>query len=192
MSPRIDFLTRAQWRAAPERPGHLSRRRDLLVGVTFHHTTGANLGDTDTGQWARNIQHFCFGRGYGDIEYNAMIRAFVDPHDGKPRGLFVEGRSARWVGAHATSTDNLANRTTSGVALMGDADEVLSHPKLVPTVRALVGLAWYFQLMYAHANGIKRSQRWGHREWHDHPSHGGIATACPRDSLLAIVHELKP
>ncbi len=188
--PRIDFLTRAQWRATAPNLAHLSTRRDRLAGITFHHTTGANLGDVDTATWARNIQRFCMvTRGYGDIEYNAMIRAYFDPRDHRPRGVFVEGRNVKFVGAHATSTDNLANRTTVGVALMGDADEVLSHPELVPTVRALVELCWYFQHLYANANHLGRPQRWGHKEWH---SHGGIATACPRDSLLSIVHELHP
>lgn len=188
-APRISFMTRAQWRAAAPNPRHLSTRSDRVVGITFHHTTGANLGDVDTAEWARNIQNFCMGtRGYGDIEYNAMLRAFIDPHDGLPRGVFVEGRSIAYVGAHATSTDNLANRTTSGVALMGDATEVLSHPELVPTVHALVELCWYFQGLYANAHGVARSQRWGHREWHD-LGHGGIATACPGD-LLAMVHAL--
>lgn len=187
---RISIMTRAQWRADPPNLARLSTRRDTIVGTTFHHTTGANLGSTDTAQWARNIQHFCMAtRGYGDIEYDAMIRAYLDPHDHQPRGVFVEGRNLKFVGAHAASTGNVANRTTTGVALMGDATEVLSHPQLAPMVRQLVDIAWYFQLLYSKAHGVKRTQRWGHREWHDH--HGGTATACPGD-LLAMVHELQP
>jgi hypothetical protein len=186
--PRISILTRAQWKAAPPNPAHLSTRRDTLLGVTFHHTTGANLGDVDTAQWARNIQRFCMvTRGYGDLEYNAMIRAYVDPHDGQPRGVFVEGRDVKYVGAHAASTGNVANRTTTGVALMGDADEVLSHPELVPTVHALVNLCWYFQQLYSHAHKVAHTARYGHREW---MPKGGTATVCP-ESLLTIVHGLK-
>lgn len=188
-APKISFLTREQWGASAPDPRHLSTRRDAIVGVTFHHTTGANLGSTDTAQWARNIQRFCMAdRGYGDIEYNAMIRAYLDPHTHQPRGDFVECRDLKWVGAHAASTDNLANRTTTGIALMGDADEVLSHPELVPVVHELVNLCWYFQQLYSFGHaGIKHTSRYGHREW---MAKGGTATVCP-ESLLTIVHALK-
>lgn len=187
-APRISFLTRAQWEAGPPNLAHLSTRRDLVTGVTFHHTTGANLGHTDTAQWARNIQRFCMvDRGYGDIEYNAMVRAYVDPHDGKPRGVIVEGRDLKYVGAHAASDGNLANRTTNGVALMGDSRDVFAHAELVPTVHALIEGVWYLAALYRNAHRIPaKLQHFGHRDWFNQ-GHGGTATLCPGDPLEATI-----
>lgn len=185
---RISFLTREQWGAEAPNHAHLSTRRDLLAGITFHHTTGANLGDVDTAQWARNVQRFCMvTRGYGDIEYNAMIRAYVDPHDGRARGVFVACRDIAYVGAHALSAGNQANRTTTGVALMGDSRDVLAHPLLAPMVRELVGLCWYFQVLYANAHHLGHPLHYGHRDW---IPHGGTPTLCPGDPLAAMVGAL--
>lgn len=186
-TPTITFLTRAQWRAAPPRHDRLQVRTSTLRGATFHHTTGANLGSRDTATWARSIQQFCFGRGYGDIEYNAMIRAYIHPVTRQPRGVFVEGRDPKWVGAHASSTGNTANRETVGVALMGDSRDVLANPRLIPVVKALLGLSWYLVLLDAHAHGVADPKSFGHRDW---IASGGIATFCPGDAFLAMIHAL--
>lgn len=183
---RLSVLTRAQWGAVAPNTAHLSKRTDRIVGVTFHHTTGANLGSEATAEWARNIQRFCMAdRGYGDIEYDAMLRVYFDPHDGKPRGVFVEGRSRTYVGAHAKSTGNVANRTTVGVALMGDSRDVFAHPELAPTVKALVELTWYLcALSHAAEHVPGKLLHYGHRDWE---THGGTPTYCPGDPLENLV-----
>jgi hypothetical protein len=185
--PRISVITREQWAARPPNPSRLSIRRDNIVGATFHHTTGANLGSESTEQWARNIQNFCMDDRtprYGDIEYNAMVRAWHDPQHG-PRGVFVEGRDPRFVGAHASSTGNVANRTTVGVALMGNGDDVLADAELRPLVVELVQLAWYFVVLTLHAERItSKPLHYGHRDW---IPHGGTATYCPSNAFEALV-----
>lgn len=186
MTSRLSILTRAQWGADTPNPHKLAKRADQIVGVTFHHTTGANLGSIDTAQWTRNIQRFCMGtRGYGDIEYDALLRAYVDPHDGKPRGVFVEGRNRQYVGAHAKSLKNQANRTTVGVALMGDSRDVLANKALVPVVHDLIAFTWYLaSLAHAHEHVPGKLLHFGHRDWE---AAGGTPTYCPGDPLEALV-----
>jgi hypothetical protein len=143
-----------------------------VVGITFHITaTGAGdpLGTWRTIQAEAMSGHLPSGDVYGDIPY----------HDGISQdGRIIQGRDHRWVGAHATSSANIANRVTDGVAIIGTGAGLSDAAK--QAIRAYV---------YLWSLGHKRRPvLFDHKDWR---AVGGIATACPDPAVEAFVQQLR-
>lgn len=160
--PRVRWITRAQWGALPATGGTF--RRDQIVGITEHHSTGATLRPTngDYYAWVREIQKFHMlgglGEKYVDIAYNALYDS---------NGNIFEGRANGVVGAHALSTGNVANRITLGLCFLGNGDDTLT-----PAAQAARRAYYYVTAQLVHHQPL----RWGHRDW---AGAGGISTHCP-------------
>lgn len=143
-----------------------------VIGITFHVTV---TGSADPcGTW-RNIQGAAMGGAlpshdhYGDIPY----------HDGiSMDGRIIEGRSHKYVGAHATSTHNVANTTTDGLAVIGSGNGLTDAAKLA--IRTYV----YLWTLEHH----RRPVLFDHKDWR---ALGGIATACPDAAVEAFVAQLR-
>lgn len=174
--PKPRFYTRQQAGLFTPNTHRLSSRTDTVVGITWHRT-----GEPTTdplGKWKQIQQLAMLGELpskdlYGDHPYNAGIVT-----SGPLAGVILPGRDPRWVGAHATSTHNVANRVTLGVALIGDGT-------VTPAARAAVAALIYVTAFGTYRRGLLQ---FDHREW---LGVGGIATSCPGDSLAAFVVELR-
>lgn len=160
------WKTRAQLGLAPPIMSHLSPRHDRVLGVTVHWTATTNLAPDAV--W-KTIQRNEQAAGYGDIAYNA---GFTDA------GEILAGRDNGWVGAHATSEANVANRTTYGIAYVGNGR---------PTVQAVQALRAYLYVVILTLKLPHPIQLLGHQEWEPF---GGIATACP-GSIEPIVRAIR-
>lgn len=141
------------------------------AGITVHHTgSDGNLFRPDPTARLRAIQAYHMGTlGYGDIAYEGAFDA---------DGNTYELRADRWVGAHAASTDNLANRTTDGVCFLEDARGITSD--------ALHAFTWWcdvFRVTFRRTPGL-----WAHRWWGE--GHGGLPTSCPGDDWDRVVRFL--
>jgi hypothetical protein len=118
-NPPIRWVRRADWHA--KQPRSLTQRHRAVVGVTFHHTTGATFGPPDRlDDWVRAIQAYHMsgqheGTAYADIAYNALVGF---------DGSIFEGRANWAVGAHARSHGNEANQSHLGVAYLGMGDQL--------------------------------------------------------------------
>jgi hypothetical protein len=164
-------VPRAGWRAADPITARLALRApaDTWVGATWHHSTGTQLGSPNSAAWVREIQAYHQGTlGYGDIAYSALIDA---------AGRVFEGRDRKYVGAHAASAGNVANRRTHGVCFLGD----LTYSG--PTVAAQHAALWVLETMRYVGDGL---YCWEHREW---LQYGPPAkpTACPGNHGAAFV-----
>lgn len=160
--------SRAQWGATDPVTSRLARVVPAdahKIGATWHHSTGQTLGVADFAAWVRNIQHYHVGTlGYGDIAYGLLI---------DPNGVVYLGRDERvYVGAHAASHDNVANRLTHGVCFLGDLTVKFPSPA------AQRAAFWCLELMRFAGSGLLC---WEHREW---ATYGppALPTACPGDA----------
>lgn len=151
---------------APPNTAHLAVRHDRVLGVTVHWTAG-NSHDAPA-QW-RAIQADEMHRGYGDIAYNAGVA---------DDGSLLEGRANGWVGAHALSGHELANRTTFGVAYIGNGN---------PTPAAITALKAYLFVVALELKLSAPILLLGHQDW---LPFGGIPTACP-GTLEPIVRQIR-
>jgi len=169
----VDIVRRSQWGAAPENPARLSERApDKVVGITVHVTVTPT--NDPLRKWRQIQTEYLNGNNvnhtkYGDIPYNDGIT--LD-------GRIVEGRAHHWVGAHATSATNVANRVTLGVALIGTGNGITPDAKAA--LRAYVYLA---TLELGH-----RPLLFDHYDW---AAMGGISTACPDPPTAAFVAQLR-
>lgn len=163
------FLTRDQVGLAAPNLSRLGSRFDLVAGITWH-CTGAPTRDP-LGKW-RQIQELAMEGKlpsrdlYGDHPYNAGIVL-----DGPFGGSILPGRDPKWIGAHAASTHNVANRITLGVAILGDGSRLT--PAAITAMSALV----YVLAFGTYKRGLVP---FDHRDW---KALGGIATACPGSAV---------
>lgn len=166
------FYTREQLHLALPNPARLSQRSDVVVGITLH-CTGAPTNDT-VSKW-RQIQALAMtgalpsGDRYGDHPYNAGVNLGGD---------IYAGRDTHWNGAHAASTHNVANRTTDGIALIGDG-----HTLTVAAEAAIRGCVYLFEVRYK-----RKPLIFDHLDWH---ALGGIATACPGPAMVSFTARLR-
>jgi hypothetical protein len=159
----VRWISRAQCGLATPNPARLTKRTDQVWGVTKHHTGGnrPRSASESMGQWralqaaamsGANVNH----TRYGDIEYNVGFDDF---------GQILVGRGNEWVGAHATSRNNVANRQTFGAVYLGSGDP---SPAAMQAFHAYCYVAG-FTLGHAPLT-------LGHLDW---VKWGGIPTACP-------------
>lgn len=136
-------------------------------GLTWHWTAdGGHLFHPDPVQRLRGIWAYHVNTlGYGDIAYEGAFDA-----DGNTFGL----RDNRYVGAHAQSTLNEANRKTDGIVFLEDARGW--------TPAALAAFVWWHNL-YRFARHHDPTH-YAHRYW---GRHGGQPTFCPGDYLANVV-----
>jgi hypothetical protein len=171
MSLRI--LSRADCGLAPPNTARLSLRgAERLIGVTVHCTVTPAADPVAT--WRQIQREYLTGNNvngqkYGDLPYNDGIT--LD-------GRILQGREHKYVGAHATSSQNIANRLTLGVALIGTGASIT--PAAEAALRAYLYLA---ALELGH-----RALLWDHCDWR---ALGGISTACPDPPTIAFVAQLK-
>lgn len=137
-------------------------------GLTRHWTgaTGA-YGQLAAFARLRAIQRYHMDvLGYGDIAYEG-----AHDGDGNTYGL----RDARYVGAHARSTANYANRLTDGIVWLEDARGW--------TAGAERGFAWWSSLyrLAHHRPPVEYAHEWWAK------GKGGTVTACPGRDLIAHV-----
>lgn len=169
----VEILSREQCGLVPPDTSRLSfAHDDTVVGVTVHCTVTPTKDPVR--KW-REIQAQAMagtlpsGDHYGDTPYNDGIT--LD-------GRILAGRSHSFVGAHAKSTHNLANRVTIGVAVIGDG-KILTDPAKA----ALRVWLYLWTLEYG-----RRPQLFDHKDW---LALGGIATACPDPPTIAFVNRLR-
>lgn len=143
-----------------------------VVGITVHVTVTPT---TDPVAKWREIQHEAMGGAlpsgdlYGDIPYEDGITL-----DGRILG----GRAHKYVGAHATSHDNVANIATDGLAVIGDGTSL--------PVAAQHAIRVYIYLWTLEHR--RRPLLFDHLDWR---ALGGISTACPDPPLVAFVAQLR-
>lgn len=137
-------------------------------GLTWHWTgEGGRLFHPDPFQRLRGIWAYHVDTlGYGDVAYEGAYDA---------DGNTFELRHPRFVGAHAQSTDNEANRVTDGIVFLEDARGF--------TQAAADAFVWWTNIYrLAHR---RTPEMWPHRWWGD--GHGGLPTSCPGNSLAGII-----
>lgn len=140
------------------------------IGLTGHWTgAGGTLYHVDPVTRLQQIQAYHMDTlHYGDIAYEGAFDS-----DGVLYGL----RDNRFVGAHAASTNNVANRLTDGIVWLEDA-------RGWTQAAARAWDDWCNIWTLAHR---KRPNEFAH-EWWVHL--GGTPTACPGPSFRAqIAHE---
>lgn len=171
------FYTREQCGLYTPNTGRLGSRTDLVTSLTLH-CTGSTVRDP-LAKWLQ-IQQLAMagqlpsGDRYGDHPYNYGLVL-----DGAHAGAILPGRDLRWKGAHATSTGNIANRTSVGIAIIGNGETF--------TAAADKALA---VLIFVLAFGTyKRGlQIFDHLDW---AGDGGIPTACPGRAVIAKADALR-
>lgn len=145
-------------------PSGASRRPlNDVVGLTWHYSTGQELGAPGPRQWVRNIYDFHTGpqRGWDDIAYHFLI----DMRSGE----IIRGRPLDRIGAHSPA----ANRTHLGICFLGNDD---------PGVRDVTDAAW------ASARELVRSlERVFTRTLTHEPHRAQRSTACPGDEIAARI-----
>lgn len=167
------IVTRAELGLAPANPAHLtSRGTDRLIGVTVHCTVTPTADPVGT--WRQIQAEYLSGNNvnhtvYGDLPYNDGIT--LD-------GRILQGRDHKWVGAHALSNTNVANRTTLGVAIIGTGANIT--PAAETALRQYLYLAG---LELGHAPLV-----FDHYDWH---ALGGISTACPDPPTAFVVGKIR-
>jgi hypothetical protein len=161
----MTFLRRDQW-GAQIYDVALKKRIDPVIGITYHYSTGQELGRNDCAAWVRQIQKYHMNtKGYSDVAYNV----FVCRH-----GDIFEGRPTWAVGAHAATKDNLANRMSWSICFLGNDDAGTD----VPAVAWTAMLAWHKARQEEVGHGLFN---FGHRDWQ---SFGGTVTQCPGDEIM--------
>ncbi|HET9247711.1 MAG TPA: hypothetical protein VFO15_18045 [Xanthobacteraceae bacterium] len=136
--------------------------------ITWHHTgADGTLYHPDPIARLRGIwEYHVHTLGYGDIAYEGAFDA-----DANTYGL----RDGRWIGAHAGSTGNVANRQTNGIVFLEDARGI--------THGALEAFTWWVNLSKWVSGG--HFTEYAHRWWSK--GHGGTGTECPGDDWDAVV-----
>jgi hypothetical protein len=170
----VTFHDRASIGLRPPNTAHLTlrtaaERTTQHMGETFHHTgAGGALFHQDPFARLRGIQAYHMDHlGYGDIAYEGGFDG-----DGNTFGL----RDGIYVGAHAGSTGNIANRLTDGIVWLEDARGI--------TTAGLQAFRWWVNL---YTWVLRRPPVvYAHRWWAE--GHGGLPTACPGDDWDAVVH----
>lgn len=169
----VEILTRDQCGLAlPNRDRLSGRLPDHVVGVTVHCTVTPTADPVAT--WRQIQAEYLSGNNvnhaqYGDIPYNDGIT--LD-------GRILTGRPHGYVGAHALSTNNIANRWTLGVAIIGTGATIT--PAAEQALRTWLYLA---TLEIGH-----RPLLFDHLDWR---AYGGISTACPDPATVAFVGQLR-
>lgn len=176
---KLRIVTRAEVLPPAQFPVNAGRLRDrspaelaALLGITWHDTgVGGNLYNPDPwerirGIWRYHVQTL----GYGDIAYHG---AFGD-HAGEP--LLFLLREPQFVGAHAGSDQNIANRFTNGVCFLEDRDGMTRESAV-----AMKGAVDLFRLAYG-----RNPAGFDHNFWRNY---GGKPTGCsgPVRPLLALL-----
>lgn len=152
----------------------LNRSDDDLVGITWHYTTGQELGNWNTLKWWRNIHDYHVSGPYSDIAYNFGFDVF---------GRLLEGRPVGAPGAHTYPNERRPalgagwpNQHTLGVAFLGNDDYgvwdltvyALEAMKLVTNLVRLRTGRWPFHYI--------------HKDWK--------GTQCPGNEMLGFVNLL--
>lgn len=108
-----------------------------LRAGTVHHTADSNdYTEADVPQILRSIYSFhAISRGWGDIGYNFIVDKFGRTWEGRYGGI-----ASTVIGAHAGGF----NEYTTGVAMLGNYDEVQPSYELLNSVAAVI--AWKFSL----------------------------------------------
>jgi hypothetical protein len=171
----VVFHSRQDLGLAPPNTSRLSLRNGKIRGVTVHwvgvpqepaHPAPFWVDLQTQAMSGNNVNHTV----YGDIEYNAGACESI-AHPGE--GSIFAGRDNKYCGAHATSTNGVANQTTLGIAVIGDLSAGVAK-----------ALQAYIYLAFMERDTSVPFSLQGHREWvHE----GGIATACPGDHVEAWV-----
>lgn len=165
----VDWLSADELGLVKPDYSRLEARADPIRGVVVHWIDNVPEPHQPAAVWrelqraamdGENVNHTF----YGDIEYNAGVCESV-AHPGN--GTILVGRDNDYVGAHALSEGNVANRTTLGVAVLGNA--------LTPgVVQALLAYLYVVRVAeVAHGTPFVLE---GHREL---APIGGISTVCP-------------
>jgi len=165
----MKVFTREQCGLQAPNMGRMALRPAGTVwGITAHVTV---TGENDPLNTWREIQasymngHNVNHEVYGDIPYNVGITMAGD---------VLDGRDTRYVGAHALSAGNVANRCTNGVVFIGEGNRITPEAE-----EAFRVVAWTTSLTVGH-----RVTLLGHSDW----SHfGGPITGCPDPPILAFV-----
>lgn len=169
------WVPRNQIPLDPPALDRLSLRQDQIDGVAVHWNGGPVPYNALYPTWhglqtmamsGQNVNHTA----YGDIEYNAGIT-----YDGR----ILAGRDNKFVGAHATSFNNVANRTLLGVCMLGNEP---------PTEAATQALGAYLFVVIAMLHRPDPIVLCSHREI---VTHGGISTQCPGDAYENVVRYIR-
>lgn len=171
------FYTRSELGLLEPNTSRLGGRHDLVTGITWHCTGSATRDPI--GKWLQIQELAMAGKlpsrdTYGDHPYNAGIVV-----DGDHRGAVLVGRDPKWVGAHAASSHNVANRTTIGIAIIGDGTT------LSPSARTAMKAVVYVLAFGTYKRGLLA---FDHLDWR---GLGGIATACPGSAVIAEVNAMR-
>ena len=169
----VTYHDRASLGLRPPTPNCLTPRTAAelgpqRLGLTFHHTgAGGTLFHPDPVARLQGIQRYHMDTlGYCDIADEGAFDA-----DGNTYGL----RDTAYVGAHAGSSGNIANRLTDGIVWLEDARGI--------TGAGLQAFRWWVNLYtwVMHRPPIVFAHHW----WSE--GHGGLPTACPGDDWDAVV-----
>jgi len=169
----VTIVTREQCGLQAPNPARMSTRPiGQVVGVTVHCTVTPTNDPLAT--WRQIQREYLDGNNvnherYGDIPYNDGIT--LD-------GRILAGRAHGFVGAHALSTDNMANEITYGVAIIGSGTTI--------TPAAEQALRVWLYLCTIELG--RRPFVLDHLDWR---AYGGIATACPDPATVAFVQQLR-
>ena len=169
----VEIVPRDLCGLIPPDPNRLDTRVDVVSAITVHDC-GADVVDP-IAKW-RQIDELARAGElpshdlYGDVPYNAGIT-----QDGR----ILEGRSAAFVGAHAASTNNVANRISLGVCLVGSGQ--LISPAAEEALRE------YFELA-AYVGRVPALMPFDHLDWR---AFGGIITSCPGPATVAFVAQIR-
>ena len=128
----LKIIPRANWKPAAPRPANLTRNSGAWNRVTVHHSAELagvlrRSSQTESANAIAKIQKYHQNtHGWGDIGYHFLI---------DPSGRIFEGRSLRWVGAHAGANNNPHN---IGICLLGDFDREAPTGTAMSSLESLV------------------------------------------------------
>jgi N-acetylmuramoyl-L-alanine amidase len=170
----VTWVSRIELGLVPPDPSHLSVRTSTLRGVCVHWTGGAAANPHS--KWKELQAAATSGQNpnhtvYGDIEYNAGFT--VD-------GEILVGRDNRYNGAHALSTDSVANHQLLGITLVGET----MTPAALDALGAYVFVAFLLIKPTAASPFVLTT----HGEL---SAHGGIVTECPGGELTKWVQSTR-
>ncbi len=153
----------------------VGRDSALIAGVMVHHTASPVHVGTNAHSYAKSLYDWCVrptsqgGRGYGDIEYHAMITQ---------DGQILDCRPSSARGAHCRAPlpgfAHSANTTHLGVAFIMNASQT------IPSYLALEALHVYRYLAHLYTGRPLALA------WHSQAN----PTACPGTRLAPILASL--
>ncbi len=140
------------------------RPLDRIVGVTFHYSTGQELGAPEARRWWRNIwRYHVEDRGYDDVAYHVGI----DMRTGEE----LEGRPIDRVGAHSSGH----NTGWLGICFLGNDDAgVLDVSEAAWQTAVRRVREWESELGRTLRVESHRTQK----------ERGGSSTGCPGDEVI--------